>query len=133
MIKRTPKRHAVVVVGLLAAALLAWGVLTTVHDPRTRQGEGLTELRELVVALEVFFLPQTGRYPTSDEFARGVERDYWTPEMTIDPWGKPYQYRLVDPDGAKFELFSLGADGAPGGTGLNADIIAGPRSVVVAR
>jgi general secretion pathway protein G len=38
-----------------------------------------------------------------------------------DPWGRPYQ--LVVPGKAgPFEIVSLGADGAPGGDGENADI-----------
>lgn len=38
-----------------------------------------------------------------------------------DPWGTPYQYRFPGEHGA-YDLFSLGADKAPGGEGLNADI-----------
>lgn len=38
-----------------------------------------------------------------------------------DPWGNPYQY--VAPGAAgPFDLYSLGADGALGGEGLDADI-----------
>ena len=38
-----------------------------------------------------------------------------------DPWGRPYQLRVPGTKGA-FEVISLGADGAVGGTGENADI-----------
>jgi general secretion pathway protein G len=38
-----------------------------------------------------------------------------------DPWGNPYQYRQPGEHGA-FDVFSYGADGEPGGEGLNADI-----------
>ncbi len=38
-----------------------------------------------------------------------------------DPWGKPYQYANPGQHGP-IDVFSLGADGAPGGTGENADI-----------
>lgn len=38
-----------------------------------------------------------------------------------DPWGNPYQYRFPGERGP-VDVFSLGADGEPGGEGLNADI-----------
>lgn len=42
--------------------------------------------------------------------------------MPADPWGQPYQYAAPGRDGAAYEIFSYGADGAPGGEGENADI-----------
>lgn len=39
----------------------------------------------------------------------------------LDPWGNPYQYRFPGENGV-VDIFSLGADGEPGGEGLNADI-----------
>ena len=41
-----------------------------------------------------------------------------------DPWGRPYQLAVPGKNGP-FDIYSLGADGAPGGTGENADIYAG--------
>ena len=38
-----------------------------------------------------------------------------------DPWGKPYQYLNPGTHGS-IDIFSLGADGQPGGEGKNADI-----------
>lgn len=38
-----------------------------------------------------------------------------------DPWGNPYQYRFPGEHGV-VDVYSLGADGEPGGEGLNADI-----------
>jgi general secretion pathway protein G len=43
---------------------------------------------------------------------------------TIDPWGRPFQYRSPsDRQGHPFDIISLGADGKPGGDGEDADII----------
>ncbi len=39
----------------------------------------------------------------------------------VDPWGKPYQYLNPGIKG-EIDVFSLGADGQPGGTGVDADI-----------
>ena len=38
-----------------------------------------------------------------------------------DPWGRAYVYRVPGTKG-EFDLFSLGRDGKPGGTGEDADI-----------
>jgi general secretion pathway protein G len=39
----------------------------------------------------------------------------------VDPWGRPYQYRYPGEKGV-FDVYSLGADGQPGGEGIDADI-----------
>ena len=41
--------------------------------------------------------------------------------MPVDPWGNVYQYLAPGTKGA-FDLYSLGADGKPGGSELDADI-----------
>jgi general secretion pathway protein G len=48
----------------------------------------------------------------------------WKPyldKLPSDPWGKPYQYLNPGVRG-EIDVFSLGADGQPGGEGKNADI-----------
>jgi general secretion pathway protein G len=42
--------------------------------------------------------------------------------VPLDPWGNPYQYRVPGEDGRPFAIVSLGADGKPGGEGIDADI-----------
>ncbi len=42
--------------------------------------------------------------------------------VPVDPWGRPYEYRQPGEHGA-IDIFSLGADGEPGGEGVNADIV----------
>lgn len=39
----------------------------------------------------------------------------------LDPWGNPYQYRFPGENGV-VDIYSFGADGEPGGEGLDADI-----------
>lgn len=41
-------------------------------------------------------------------------------ELPLDPWGNPYQYQLEG--SRKYVIISLGADGAAGGTDVDADI-----------
>jgi general secretion pathway protein G len=48
----------------------------------------------------------------------------WKPyleKLPTDPWGRPYQYLNPGVKGA-VDVFSYGADGKPGGEGVNADI-----------
>lgn len=42
-------------------------------------------------------------------------------QLPKDPWGKPYQYLNPGIHG-EIDVFTLGADGQPGGEGVNADI-----------
>lgn len=74
-------------------------------------------------------------YPTTEQGLEALSRvpadvnrpenyrpgGYLKSDALVDPWGNPYQYQIPGERGA-FDLFSLGADGEPGGEGLNADI-----------
>lgn len=44
------------------------------------------------------------------------------PTLPMDPWGRPYGYRVPGPNGTDFEVFSLGKDGQVGGEGEAADV-----------
>ena len=47
---------------------------------------------------------------------------YLDGDVPLDPWGNAYQYKAPAADGRGFYLWSLGADGKPGGEGNDADI-----------
>jgi general secretion pathway protein G len=92
-----------------------------------------TQIETFSVALETWRLDMRS-YPSTEEgLAVLVVRPLRTPErwrgpylrkqVPLDPWGRPYQY--ISPGIANsetFDLYSLGRDGAPGGTGEDADI-----------
>ena len=42
--------------------------------------------------------------------------------VPLDPWGKPYQYKCCPGDHGDYDIWTYGADAAPGGEGENADI-----------
>jgi general secretion pathway protein G len=48
---------------------------------------------------------------------------YLTKDVPLDPWGRPYQYKYPSEHGDEPEIISLGADGAPGGEGVEGDIV----------
>lgn len=72
--------------------------------PTTEQG-----LQALVVK------PTTGPIPVNWKAGGYVER------LPKDPWRNPYQYLSPGLRG-EIDIFSLGADGSPGGDGNDADI-----------
>ncbi len=73
-------------------------------------GDGLAALRTAPASLA-----DPGRYRPG-----GYVRN-----LPEDPWGRPYQLSVPGRDGTPFSIFSLGADGAPGGDADNADIYGG--------
>lgn len=88
------------------------------------------QISEIEKALELFKL-DVGRFPTNEEGldalaqkpanASGWTGPYVKGGVPTDPWSKPYKYANPGPNGG-IEILSLGADGAPGGDGENADI-----------
>ena len=51
----------------------------------------------------------------------GARTEGYIKKLPNDPWNRPYQYSMPGKSGA-FDIYSLGADGAPGGENENADI-----------
>jgi general secretion pathway protein G len=92
-----------------------------------------TQIKMIKGALETLRL-DTGRFPTQDEGLnplyskpQGPLAQYWQgpyldEAVPPDPWGNPYQYSTPGNENQPFALYSLGADGQPGGEGVNADI-----------
>ena len=81
------------------------------------------------------FLMECGRYPTQSD--GGLEALYIAPPDLVEVWDGPYidSKKLIDPWGYfylyqypsmvsndEYDIFSLGADGQPGGEGPDADI-----------
>lgn len=87
-----------------------------------------TQVHNLANAVELYYL-DTGAYPQADKGLAALMTNDGSPGWNgpylknqsglTDPWGRPYAYE-VSPGG--FRIVSLGRDGAPGGTGEDADI-----------
>ena len=88
------------------------------------------QLDALEKALDQYRL-DTGHYPSAELGLKAlIERPanepkwngpYLRKAIPLDPWGKPYLYRIPG-EKTEFELLSYGKDGQPGGAGENADI-----------
>ncbi len=119
----------VMVILVLLASLVAPRVIGYLGSSRTKTA--IVQMESLVTSLELFKL-DTGRYPSEREGLGALIRQpnnirNWNGpylkknKLPDDPWGQPYHYR-APAELAAFEIFSLGADNKPGGTGEDQDV-----------
>lgn len=119
---------------LLIIALLAGYVGPKLFGEigKAREKTAAAQMRSLSGALDRYRL-DLGRYPSSSDGlqvlmvapagATGWRGPYLSGDVPLDPWGKPYVYRQPGSGGKDYDLLSLGADGQPGGSGEDADIV----------
>ena len=118
----------VMILGILAAL-----VVPRVMDrpDEAKRVAAKADVNALVQALKLYRL-DNGTYPSTDQGLQAlVQRpgtqpvpNNWKPyldKLPKDPWGNGYQYLSPGVRG-EIDVFSLGADGARGGDGNNADI-----------
>ncbi|MBU6257344.1 MAG: type II secretion system major pseudopilin GspG [Burkholderiales bacterium] len=60
--------------------------------------------------------------PTDPALRARWKGPYLDEAVPLDPWNNPYQYQVPGDGGRPFSIISLGADGKPGGEGIDADI-----------
>ena len=117
----------VMVILAMLAALVGPKLFTKVG--KGKQSAAKTQIELLGQALDSYRL-DTGHYPSTSEGlnalvtntgATGWDGPYLKKALPNDPWGKPYQYQSPGTHG-EYDIFSYGADGAPGGEGENKDI-----------
>ena len=89
-----------------------------------------TQISNFETALEQYRL-RNRQYPTTGQGLQAlISPHQFLGSTTVpkDPWGNEYVYRQPGPNGLAYEIISYGADGQPGGTGLDADVSsAGPH------
>ena len=116
------------ILGLLAA-IIAPQVIKYIGTSKTQTAK--VQVQNVVAALELFRL-DVGRYPTPQEglpalvtapnSATGWNGPYLKKESAlVDPWGNPYLYK-VPGDHGEVDVFTLGSDKVPGGTGEAQDV-----------
>jgi len=121
----------------LLVVLVILGLLVGYVAPRFFGQVGKSEvkvakaqIRALEDALDQYRL-DVGRYPTTEQGLVALDSQptgearwqgpYLKKPVPNDPWGNPYQYRVPGEHG-ELDLYSLGKDGQPGGSGEAADI-----------
>ena len=142
--KKTPKkkRNGFTLVELMVVIFIL-GLLTTIvvinvlpSQDRAMVEKARADIATLGQALEMYRLDNLG-YPTSSDGLQALiapppslattaryRQGGYIKKLPDDPWGRPYQYDNPGRQGPGFDLYSLGADGAPGGEDDNADIYA---------
>jgi general secretion pathway protein G len=122
----------------LLVVLVILGLLAAIAGPRVvgylggaRSDTARVQLDALEQALELYRL-DTGEYPTTEQGLAALIRapsggTGWNgpyldgSEVPMDPWGHAYVYREPGADGP-YDLYTLGADNRPGGSGEDAPI-----------
>ena len=90
------------------------------------------QINSFMTALGTYKL-DTGTFPTTEQGllalrAKPADVNQWAgpylpQEIPVDPWGHPYSYKFPGDHGDEPDVICYGADGQPGGDGLNADIL----------
>lgn len=140
--KQRKKRNGFTLVELMVVIFIL-GLLTTIvvinvlpSQDRAMVEKARADIATLGQALEMYRLDNLG-YPTSSDGLQALvappasltttaryRQGGYIKKLPDDPWGRPYQYDNPGRQGPGFDLYSLGADGAPGGEDDNADIYA---------
>jgi general secretion pathway protein G len=120
----------VVILGILAA-LVVPRIMERPDEARVVAAK--SDIRAIMGALKLYRL-DNGIYPSTDQglqalvvrpdtgvIPRNWKKGGYLDRVPKDPWGAPYQYLNPGIHG-EIDVFSLGADGAPGGEEINADI-----------
>ena len=118
----------IVIVILVTLASIATPMYLN-HVSKSNIGAAKTQIKNFESAIQQYKLDNK-EYPNElKDLIENPGLDSWKkPYLNIsalpkDPWGNDYQYRCPgEGDGREFEVFSYGADGAPGGEGDDADI-----------
>jgi len=122
----------IVVVTIIAilAAYIAPKVVGRAGDARISKAK--SDIRVLESSMELYKLDNF-TYPSTDQGLAalvskpaGSELKHWRrggyiKKLNKDPWGNDYQYQQPGANG-EFDIYSLGADSAAGGTDEAADI-----------
>lgn len=120
----------IVILGVLAA-LIVPKVMSRPDEARIAAAR--QDIGSIIQALKLYRLDNM-RYPTTEQGLQALVKkptsapippnwkgNGYLEKLPKDPWGNPYQYLQPGTHG-EIDIISLGADGAPGGEGSDADI-----------
>jgi general secretion pathway protein G len=120
----------VVTIIALFAALVAPRMLR--RSDAARVTAARAQINSFMTALGAYKL-DTGTFPTTEEGLQALrikpaEANQWQgpylpQDIPVDPWGRPYLYKYPGEHGDEPDLICLGADGQPGGDGINGDVV----------
>ena len=119
----------VVIIALFAALVLP---RMMGQADKARKTAARAQINAFMTALGSYKL-DTGSYPTTEQGLQALrakpenvnnwQGPYTDKEIDNDPWGHPYVYRFPGEHGDEPDILCYGADGQPGGDGMNGDIV----------
>jgi general secretion pathway protein G len=119
----------VVIIALFAALVLP---RMMGQADKARKTAARAQINAFMTALGSYKL-DTSSYPTTEQGLQALrvkpenvnnwQGPYTDKEIDNDPWGHPYVYRFPGEHGDEPDILCYGADGQPGGDGMNADIV----------
>ena len=109
--------------------LLGWLVAPRYTDCgcKGQRGSAKAQIGSFKTAVELYRVDHEGECPRrlrdliyrpADEIGSTRWKGPYLQDLTSmppDPWGHPFRYQVPGPDGAAYEIRSLGKDGYPGG------------------
>jgi general secretion pathway protein G len=114
----------------LFAALVAPRMLKKSDTARVTAARA--QINSFMTALGTYKL-DTGLFPTTEQGLQALREKpqglnqwqgpYLPQDIPMDPWGRPYVYKFPGEHGDEPDIISYGADGAPGGEGIFADVL----------
>jgi len=119
----------VIIIGILAA-IVAPNVIGRVDDAQIIKAKA--DISNLENAMKFYRLDNFA-YPSTEQGIEALVNKPTDPNIRNwkaggyidrvpkDPWGNPYLY-LNPGNNGEIDIYTLGADGTPGGDGLNSDI-----------
>jgi general secretion pathway protein G len=123
----------------LLVVMVIIGLLASYVAPRFFEQVDKSAAKTALAQLDAFdkaigtYRLDTGHPPTTEQGLRAlVERPadeahwsgpYLSRDVPLDPWGHAYVYKVPGDNGHDYTISSLGKDGRPGGSGLDADIV----------
>src|ERR1700729_3363790 len=119
----------VTIIGLFVA-LVGPAMLKKADSARITAAPG--QMENCMTALGSYKL-DTGALPTTDQGLQALRfkpqdvnqwaGPYMPKDIPNDPWGHAYVYKYPGEHGDEPDILCLGADGQPGGEGMNSDIV----------
>ena len=114
----------IMVVLIIIAIMASFIVPSVINRPDEAR---LTKVKNDIMALEGaldLYKLDNGRYPSNSEGLKipiSKEENTYLKRLPLDPWSHAYQYDNPGRNN-KIDIYSFGADQAPGGSGIDKDI-----------
>jgi len=115
-----------VILGLIAGAVTV-AVIPRINEARVSTAK--LDISSLENALKLYYA-RTGKFPDTATGFKILLDQQLIEKPPKDPWGNDYVYLL---ENGRPVITSYGADGAPGGDGVNADITNRPQATATTK